>query len=89
MPRNNLGTQQEVVASTPTLLIAANLARVGVMITNLGTVDVFIGNANVTAATGSLLPGTKGAAMSLPFLGAVYAITGGGTQSVCVLEVYN
>jgi hypothetical protein len=73
---------------TPTLLIAANQFRVGVLVTNLGTTDVWVGNFDVSSTTGSLLPGSRGAALSLPFLGDVYGVTG-GSQTVSVLEVYN
>lgn len=88
MPRNNLDAVQVTVTGAATLLIGYNPNRVGVLVTNMGTTDIFIGNADVTAATGSLLPGTKGAALSLPFYGAVYGITSGGSQSVSVLEIY-
>ncbi len=89
MPRNNLGAVQVSVGASPTLLIGYNPNRVGVLVTQFGTTDVFIGNDDVTTSTGSLLPGTKGAALSLPFFGAVYGVTSGGSQTVSVLEIFN
>lgn len=90
MPRNNLGATQVTVGATVTILITANQNRVGVLITMLGTTaDVWIGNSDVTPSTGSLLPATKGAALSLPFFGDVFGITTGGSQGVSVLEIFN
>jgi hypothetical protein len=91
MPRNNLGTSQVTVTGAATLLVGYNPNRVGVLVTMLGTTtDVWIGDSDaVTPSTGSLLPNVKGAALSLPFYGAVYGITTGGSQGVSVLEIYN
>lgn len=89
MPRNNLSAVQVTVQANATILITFNPNRVGVLITNLGTTDVFIGNSDVTAVTGQLLPGVKGAALSLPFYGDVFGITAGGPQGVSVLEIFN
>ncbi len=89
MPRNNLDAVQISVGNTPTLLIGYNPNRVGVLVTSFGGTDVFIGNEDVTASDGSLLPGVKGAALSLPFYGAVYGVTAGGSQTVSVLEIFN
>lgn len=84
-----MGTSQVSVTGSATLIIGYNPNRVGVLITQLGTTDVWIGNSDVTTTTGSYLPGTAGAALSLPFYGEVYGITAGGSQGVSVLEIFN
>jgi hypothetical protein len=89
MPRNNMATSQVTVTGTAAVLAGLNPGRVGVLVTNLGTTDVWVGGPNVTPSTGSLLPGVYGASLSLPFYGAVYGITTGGSQGVSVLEIFN
>ena len=80
-------TSQKTVANTATQIVAANAARSGIVITNLGTTDVFIiENTNGTTSTGHLLPGTKGASVAFSTTGAIYGITTGASQAVSVLE---
>ena len=88
MPRNNLDVAQIAIGAGPTTIITANPNRVGILITNLGTTDIFIGNKDVTVTTGSLLPGIRGAALSLPFLGDTFGVAA-MSGSVSILEVYN
>jgi hypothetical protein len=80
-------TSQVAVTGTATQIVAANAARSGISIENLGTTDVWLGENNtVTTSTGHLLLGTKGASVSFSTTGAVWGITGGASQSVSVLE---
>ena len=79
-------TGQVSVGASATLIVAANHDRSGLVITNLGTTDVYIGLAGVTTSTGHLLPGTKGASVAFSTTLAVYGITGGGEQSVSYLQ---
>lgn len=87
---DNLTTSQVTVdASGTTLLVAPRKSRAGVIITNLGTVDVFIGPASgVTTANGDLLAGIKGSFVTVPYNGALYGVVAVGTQAVSVMEIY-
>jgi hypothetical protein len=52
-------TGQATVTGAATLIVAANAARSGIVITNTGTTDCYlIENTSGTAGTGQLLPGT-------------------------------
>lgn len=77
-----LTTGQVSVAATATLIVAARTSGGAVTIINGGTVDVFLGGATVTTTTGVLLPGTKGASVTLPTQAAIYGIVGTGTEPV-------
>ena len=70
-------------------LIAARYpGRNAITITNLGTTDIYIGNSGVTTATGTLLPGVKGASLTIPTQDAVYGIVGSSSQAVSTLETF-
>ena len=85
----NYVPSQVSVAASATLLVAARATgRNAVIITNMGTTAVYLGGAGVTSATGGYLAGVVGAVKVIPFNGALYGITGGGTQSVSVEELY-
>lgn len=87
--RANLATNQVSVAATATLVVAARAGRDSVTVENHGTTDVYVGSSSgVTTSTGILLPGTKGAAITLSYSGAVYAIVATGTQTVSYAEGY-
>lgn len=77
------------VGTTATVIAAARSGRGPITIVNGGTTDVFIGNSNVTTTTGVLLPGTKGASITLSCQTAVYGIVGTGTQTVSFIEAYS
>jgi hypothetical protein len=88
-----IATAQVSVANLATLIAAARTGppgtgRVAITIENSGTTDVFIGLSNVTTGTGILLPGVKGAALTIPTTAAVYGITASASQTVTVLESY-
>jgi hypothetical protein len=83
-----IATAQVSVGTTSTQVVAARSGRGSVKITNLGTTDVFIGNTGVTTTTGDLLPGTKGASITVPTNAAVFAVASGAAQTVSVMEVY-
>lgn len=82
-----LATAQVSVGTTATQIVAARAGRGSVKITNLGTTDVFIGVAGVTATTGDLLPGTKGASIVIPASVAVFGVAA-TAQTVSVMEVF-
>lgn len=82
----NFFTSQVSVAATDTLVAAARAGRVAITIENNGTTDVFIGSAGVTTGTGFLLPGVKGAALTIPTAAEVHGISSTGSQTVSVLE---
>lgn len=80
-------TAQVTITGTATLVSASNSSRSGIALTNLGSTDVYYGeNNSVTTATGDLLAGTKGAVKAFSTTGAIYAITGGSSQAISVLE---
>lgn len=83
-----VATGQITVAATATVVVPVRTARKSITITNLGAVDVFIGAAGVTAATGHLLSGVKGQSITLATPAAISAIVGVGTQAVSFIEVY-
>lgn len=85
---STIATSQVSVATTSTQVVAARALRGSVKITNLGTTDVFIGVTGVTTTTGDLLPGTKGASITVPTNAAVFAVASGAAQTVSVMEVY-
>jgi hypothetical protein len=71
------------------LLMAARAGRAGVNVTQLGTIDVWLGQAGVTTATGALLVGVKGASRFIPSATDIYGILGvAGPQLVSVEEFY-
>lgn len=81
-------TDHVSVLNTATLIAAANAARRGIMVTNLGTTDVYVGSSAVTTSNGQLLLGTKGAFIVIPTVQAVYGIVGTGSQAVSYIEVF-
>lgn len=85
---DSLATNQATIATTATQIAAARSGRGSITITNLGTTDVFIGLAGVTTATGLLLAGVKGTAITVHYNGAIYGIVGTGTQAVSYAETY-
>lgn len=83
-----IAVNQITVAATSTLIVAARTNRNTVTVVNSGATDVFIGPTGVTITTGVLLPGTKGASLTLHATSALYGIAATGTQVVSFLETY-
>ena len=71
-----------------TLIAAARANRTDITIVNEGTTDVRLGASGVTTATGLLLAGIKGAALTLSTRAAVYGIVAASTQNVSFEENY-
>jgi hypothetical protein len=85
---SSFNTNQVTVGATATLIVAQNVGRKAVVITNLGITPVYLGsNSSVTATTGQILPGTVGASISIPSTSAVYGIVASGSQAVSFLDV--
>lgn len=86
---SDFSTGQVTVQSTSaTEIVTQNTGRKAVLVTNLGAVDVYIGDSSaVTTSTGQLLPGTKGASISIPTTGTVWAIAASSTQDVSFMSV--
>jgi hypothetical protein len=80
-------TGQVSCAGTVTSLVSASQQRTGLLLTNPGTVAVYIGNASVATNTGAYLPG--GGSLSLPTKAAVSCISSGASQTVTYIETYN
>lgn len=85
---DEIATAQVSVANTSTAIVAARSGRQDVTITNHGTTDVYIGATGVTTATGMLLVGIKGGAITISGGAAVFGIVGSGTQTVSYLETF-
>ena len=85
----NLATSQVTLnSSTATLLLAARSTRRAALITNNdSSIVIFFGNAGVTASTGHKL--AAGATASVPFVGALYAISASATPTASASEVYD
>lgn len=81
-------TAQVTVGTTATLLSPSRDGADEVTIENLGTTQVFLGKADVTASNGFPLPGVAGASLTLPATEAVYGVVASGTQAVAVLATY-
>lgn len=80
-------TGQVSVTGSATGIVPPNGARTGLLITNPGTVAVYLGNsASVSSATGTYLPG--GASINLPTRAPVYGISSGASQTVTFLETF-
>lgn len=85
---STFNTNQVLVAATATLIVPQNTGRRSVLITNLGTVAVYLGSSNgVTTGTGQILPGVVGASISIPQTGPVWGISSGAAQAVSYLDV--
>lgn len=88
IPPANLAPFQASVTTAPTPLALARVQRQFVTVINSGTTPIYLGAANVTAATGVMLPGVAGASITIAFTGDLYAVTASGTQAVTGYEVY-
>lgn len=84
--RVTFATGQVSVANTATSILAGDPQRTNVLITNAGTVAVYIGNSAVTTANGAYLP--AGTSISIPTKDAVFGISSGATQTVTFLVTY-
>lgn len=75
-PASSIVTAQQAVGTLAVLLAAANATFLWTTVTQLGTVDVYIGGTNaVTTSTGTLLVGIRGASITIPTDGAIYGIS--------------
>jgi hypothetical protein len=84
----DFSTAQVSVGSTATKIYTGQSGVDEVTIANLGTTDVFIGKSGVTTSTGFLLPGTKGASLTLCSTVDIYGIVASGSQAVSVLVTF-
>jgi hypothetical protein len=81
-------TGQVTIQTTATLILVRNDCRKALKVTNLGTVDVFIGfSPSVGVISGDLLVGVKGSFIVIPTKLDVYAIVASGTGSVSFMEI--
>lgn len=84
----NLATAQVSVGTTAGLIAAGRTARQTVTVVNTSTTDIYIGGSGVTTSSGLLLPGVKGASLTLAFTGALYGVVASGTATVTEAETY-
>lgn len=81
-----INTNQMAINSTVTM-IGPIASRNEMTITNLTTTPIYIGDVNVTASTGDLLPGIVGASVTIPGSQAIYAIVASGTGYISIMEL--
>lgn len=84
----SIASAQVSVTTTAGTVVAARAGRRSLLIVNHGTTDVFLGPATVTVANGILLPGVKGASISIPTTALVQGIVAAGAQTVSYIEVF-
>jgi hypothetical protein len=85
----NFAPGQATVTTTVASLVAARTSRLAVIVTQMGTTPVYLGSGSgLTYTNGLLLPGIVGASVSIPYAGAVWAVTASGSQAVSFAELY-
>ena len=84
----SIASGQATATTSAAIIVPARAGRISVTIENLGTTDTFLGAAGITTATGMLLVGTKGSAVTIYTQAAVYGIVATGTQAVSFLETF-
>lgn len=84
----SIASAQVSVTTTAATVVASRAGRRSLLIVNHGTTDVWLGPATVTAVNGVLLPGVKGASISIPTTALVQGIVASGTQTVSYIEVF-
>ena len=76
------------VSSTATDLVASDLAnRRKILVQNIGSKNIFIGNSGVTTSTGVMVPAGASAEFELGSQVNLHAITASGSSNVRVMEV--
>lgn len=85
----NMAVSQVNVGVSATQVVAARSTRQSVTITNTNTVAVYCGPTNaVTTSNGFWIPGVIGQTQVFSTTGAVWCVTGSGTELVSVAETY-
>ena len=79
---------QVSVGTTATLLAAARTGRQSITIINPAAVVLCYGNTGVTITTGECLPAIVGAARTIQFTGALYAVFASSSATVPGSESY-
>ena len=72
-------------SDNPVEIITSNANRAVVLISNMGSVTVFVGTGDVTTANG--FPILAGQTIGLPIVSALYAVAAGGTSLVAYMEL--
>lgn len=84
---DSLAHGQVTIDFTGDLIVAARSGRDSVVIVNHGSVNVFLGNQNVTVDTGLLLG--IGQSLTIPGSAAIYGkVAGSSSQVVSYMEVF-
>lgn len=81
-------TGQVTLGTTLTQIVPARAGRVSLVVVAGGTVDAFVGGADLTTSNGVLLPGVRGAALTLDTQAAVNGIVASGSQAVSFVELF-
>lgn len=85
----SIATGQVSVTTGNTSIAAARATRKTILITNVtGTGDSYYGNTGVSTTTGQLLPGTKGATLTLDTAAAVFGTVAATAQTVTFTELF-
>lgn len=86
---DNFSSSQATVNTTGTQqIVPARPNRDTLVVTNLGTTDVWVGALGVQPGTGELLIGIRGAWISMAYNGVLYGAAASGTATVSVGEIY-
>lgn len=84
----NFTTAQVSVLSTATQ-VNTNRARFATVVENTTTTAIYCGpNSTVTTSTGFLIPGVVGAAMTFPYSGPVWCVSGGSSATVTAADFF-
>ena len=78
----HIETGQVSITTSATLIRPFQTSRTSIAIINHGSVDVYIGDKEVTTSTGILLVGSKGSSIAVDTRAAIYGIVASGTQTI-------
>lgn len=81
-------TGQYTASATAGAIVSSNAQRTSLLITQVGTTPVYIGNSSVSTTSGHYLPGVTGASVSIPTRDAVYVVTASSTSALTYVETY-
>lgn len=86
----NLATGQVSIDTTSggVEIVASRATRRSITIVNHGTTDVFLGTGTVASNDGILLPGIKGAAITMNVIESINGIVSSGSQTISYVEEY-
>lgn len=86
----SMNCNQVTIEATATPIVAARATRAGIMLTNLGSTEVFYKQSDtVTTSNGDLLPAGRGQWKFIATKSQIWGIVAAGTQAISFVEVYD